>query len=150
MFKKLADWIYLKNVSRKKDFYSIVYSGYQYTRLLDEQARAILEIIDKEIMKSFEFGLKLSREHVLKEKVVFLYILNEMGSLRLIPKRWEFEEAMKIFGEFMYKAMKDEVDFYFEKLNKKKRATRTMYNCHLEEARSSIFRAIYNHQIPFT
>jgi hypothetical protein len=149
MFKKVASLIYLKNVSRSKDI-ELFLIGYKFDKMFSDQIKAILKIIDSELIRSFNFGLKISREHVLKEKTTFLFILNEMGNLHLIPKRWEFEEAIKIFGEFMYKALEGEVGFYFKKLSDKKGATRTMYNCHLEAATASVFRAIYNHQIPFT
>ncbi len=143
MFKKISEkisellgWLYLSSISKKEDweiFWSTRYDKDSnrfitpYHRLTGKQIDAVLKIIDREIVKSYQFGLKISRDHMLKEKAVALTILDKMGNLGAIPDRFEFEEAIKIFSEAMSEMMKEELAFYFEKLSKENRV-RSMYN----------------------
>ncbi len=143
----ISAWLYLKKVSRSKD--KDDFWAAPYHRLMVEQIMAILDIIDEELVRSFHYGLKISRDHVVKEKAAALSILNGMGELRLIPKRCDFDNVMRIFSELLGELMKNESEFYFQKLSKEGKV-RTMYTCHLEAVRARILNAIYSGQLPFT
>ena len=151
----------MRNVSRRDDTEIIVGSTrlnketnlltHPCNRLFLKEIEAVLKIVDEELVKSYHFGLKISRDHVLKEKAVILFILNEMGNLYAIPKRFEFEEAMILFSQAMHASLGENLSFYFEKFKKisktnkkKKNIVRSMYNCHLESARCEILRSIYD------
>ncbi len=167
MFKEIGRWFYMRSVSKRNDdeiihglgitrrddkhinSYDDLHEVMAYTRLFGKQIDAILKMIDEEIAKSYQFGLKISREHVLKEKVMVLSILDRMGNLDSIPKRLEFAEAVEMFSEAMWGIMKEETAFYFEKLSRERRV-RNMYNCHLEAVRNAILFAIYQKNLPYT
>jgi len=157
MFKKLAVWLYLRSVSKKEDIDFFLNTRYDREknifinpceRLSIKQVLAIIESVDQEIIKSYLLGLKISREHVIKEKIAILYIINELGNLHSIPKRFEFEEAMSIFSNKLFEIMKEEMLFYFQKLEKQG-LIKNMYNCHLESVKDAILQAIYNKQFPY-
>jgi len=160
VFKKRHSLIYLKLVSKKKDLDGLYYGfGYDkktnlftcsFNQLFSKQIEFISELIDQELIKTYNFGLKLSREHVLKEKIAILTILNKMGNLCSIPEKFEWDEAWKIFSEILSVTMEKEKEFYFKKLSKKKNTVRAMYNCHLESVVAVVLRAIYGKEIPFT
>jgi hypothetical protein len=144
MFDKLKAKLWLRSVSRKEDlglFWDS--SSLVLERLLGKQIEAILNIIDDELIKSFGFGLKISREHVLKEKVAVLKVLNSLGSLHMMPRRFNYEEARELFLKSIYDIMEDENKFYFEKLEKKS-GVKTRYNCHIEAVTFSVLNSIYN------
>lgn len=161
MFKKLSEllgWFYLHSISKADDWEMFWLTGYSkddnrfitpYQRLSGRQIDAVLKIIDREIVKSYQFGLKIIREHMLREKAVALAILNEMGDLDTVPDRFKFEKLRKVFLEAMSEMMKKELEFYFEKLGRENRV-RNMYNCHLEAVRNAILRAIYNKELPYS
>jgi len=143
MFNLMAR-LWLMSISRKKDielFWSS--SSLPLTHLFGDQIIAILKIIDAELIKSFNFGLKISRDHVIKEKMAILIILNNLGNLGTITRRFSFEEARKIFSELVYHALEDKTKLYFEKL-KRKGKVRSQYNCHIESVISAILQSIYN------
>lgn len=161
MFKKLSEllgWFYLRSISKKEDWEIFWLTRYDkennrfitpYHWLPGKQIDAVLKIIDREIVKSYQFGLKISREHMLKEKAVALAILDKMGYPGTVPERFKFEQARKMFSEAMSEIMKEELAFYFEKLGEEGRV-RNMYNCHLESVRSAILHAVYHKELPYT
>jgi hypothetical protein len=141
MFKKLKAKLWLLSVSKKEDVQLFWCSS--LNRLLGDQIVAILKIIDEELVKSFDFGLKLSHEHVLKEKTAVLATLNSMGNLCNIKRDFSLEAARAIFLNSIYQMLEAENKFYFEE-SKKKGGVNTMYNCHLEAVTASIFNEIYS------
>jgi|GEM_PF-5678218 len=143
MFKKIIAGLWLASVSKRKDvemFWSSEYLPLEH--LFGDQIIAVLGIIDAELLKSFEFGLKISRKDIIKEKVVVLKFLNAIGNLGAMPGRLTFEAAKTIFFDFAYEALADEVKFYFEKA--KEGEVKNKYNCHLEAVVVSILRSIYS------
>jgi hypothetical protein len=143
MLEKLKSKLYLGSVSKKEDenlFWAS--ENCNLERLLGEQIIAILKIIDEELLISYKFGLKLQRDHVLKEKAALLSILNKFGSLALIPRRLTFEEAKKCMFDALYLIMKEEVEFYFNQV--RKGGVKTAYNCHIESIASTLLHSIYN------
>lgn len=147
MLKEILAKIYLLQVSKKKDAELLWLATYQY--LCGDQIIAILKIIDAEVVKSFHFGLKLSHDHLFKEKAAVLCILNQMGNLDQIPEKADYEEVYKIFSKALRKVMEDEALFYFNQLAALGKG-RTMYNCHLESVVYAVLRAIYDGEIPYT
>lgn len=154
MLKNLSSLVYLKYVIRRKDL--DFFWALPLPRLTGDQIYAILKIVDAEVAKSFCSGLIITRQHVLKEKTAVLAALNVMGNLNLIPKEFErygdrsFEAALGVLSRAVLHVMRDEIKFYFEKLSKKRTATRTMYNIHLETMCNSVMHAIYNGALPYT
>ncbi len=138
---------YLKSVSPEKD--KRLFWEENYPHLLGEQIFAILRIIDKEVFKSYEFGLELSHEHLLKEKAAVFCILNKMGDLLSIPKKFEWEEAWKNFTELFLALLQEEIKFYFEKY-KNTNKVKNMYNRHLETVAVAVLRAVYDRGLPYT
>ncbi len=147
MIKRILAKIYLLQVSKKKDVESLWLAVYEY--LFGDQITAILKIIDAEAVKSFHFGLKISHDHLFKEKAAVLAILNRMGNLDQIPKKAGYEEVYKIFSGALRKVMETEALFYFNRLAATGKV-KTMYNCHLESVVCAVLRAIYDGEIPYT
>jgi hypothetical protein len=139
----------MKTVSNRKDMEALwVAPG--LTSLIGEQIVAIVKIIDKELEKSFNFGLELSREHAFKEKLVVLIILNSMGNLHSIFTKTEYGEVMKYFLYILEEMLSEESEFYYEKFSKKNEL-RNKFNLHLSSIASSILLSICNKdgRIPF-
>jgi len=109
MLKEILAKIYLLQVSKKKDAELLWLATYQY--LCGDQIIAILKIIDAEVVKSFHFGLKLSHDHLFKEKAAVLCILNQMGNLDQIPEKADYEEVYKIFSKALRKVMEEKPYF---------------------------------------
>jgi len=151
MLNKFWAKLWLMSVSKKKDvdfFWSS--ESVSLPHLLGDQIIAILKIIDNELITSFGFGLKITRIHVLKEKIVILKILNSFGGIMAMKKQLSFEEASSVVLESAYKMLENENRFYFEKF-KNEGGTKTRYNCHLQAVISSVLLSIYNAdgRIPF-
>lgn len=159
MIKDVGAYFYIRDVSRRDDT-EIIVGGTRFDketnsfvhpcdRLSLKEIEAMLKIVDEELIRSYHFGLKISREHVLREKTAILFLLNEMGNLYAIPKRFEFEEVISLFSRGLRVLLSEELFFYFEKLkkiseaNKKKNIVRSMYNLHLLSVYVAIFRSIY-------
>jgi hypothetical protein len=144
MLDKLMAKLWLMSVSKKKDvklFWSP--SPLQFTHFTKDQVIAIFKIVDEKLVESFNFGLKISRNHVIKEKTAILTILNVMGSIQTITRLFNFEEARRFFLKSIYQILGDETKFYFEKW-KEKNGVKNKYNCHIEAAAFSVLQSIYN------
>jgi len=164
MPNRLSAWFYLHSVSTKKDREEFWAPANHYEeknlsitllvtplyRLFGRQIEAILDIIDQEIVKSFrQTGLKISHEHVLKEKWTILALINELGNPITIPDNLSEQETVDLFSKTISETMKDEKAFYFEELGKK-RQTQNSYNDHLESVRNAVLEAIYDKKLPYT
>ncbi len=153
VFQTISEQLYLRKVIKKGDL-DFLLTGYQFSRLFGKQIEEILEIIDKEVLISFRFGLKLSHEDVLKEKTLVLVFINSLGNIHLIPGRIKLDRAIYLFGELMNTSLSDQIDFYFDKYSslekrRKKMIVKNMYNCHLEMVKTSVLRAVYNKKLFF-
>ena len=143
MFKKLRSELWLASVSRREDVEMFWSSGsLPLERLAGDQIIAILKIVDTELLVSFGFGLKISRNDVIKEKAAVLKILNSIGGLGTMPDRFAFETSKAFVLECLYQVMADETKSYFKKA--KKDEVKNKYNCHIEAVVVSILQSIYN------
>ena len=138
---------YIMAISKEDDIDAIWNGGFNY--LFSKQIFNILEMIDNEVVRSYcDFGLQISRDHLVKEKIALLTILNRAGNIANIPKLTKYEEAWGIVSGYMHEAMETESKFYFDKLKADGKMP-TAYNCHLESVMSVILNTIYNDKMPF-
>lgn len=150
LYKRLSRFIYIKKVSKARDLHDIddtLFFGNSSTTnrcaLAFKEIAWVQSMVDQAVLKSFGFGLKIDREHVIKEKMTLLCLLNSAGRLIDIPKNYEFHEIMGIFSEAISEEMENEMTLYHQRLGGKKNAVRNMYACHLEDIRTNILREIY-------
>lgn len=141
MLENIKAKIWLRSVSKADDLN--VFWELPLKFLFGEQLKAICAIVDEELVKSYHFGLKITREHVLKEKTIILNILNSMGNLCSIEERFSFEEARSFFMKNLYHFLTEESKFYFNKM-KELNEVGTKYNCHLEAVAASLLNSIFN------
>ena len=117
MFKKIKEWLYLRSVIKQDEDEDLFVWNSRgsikdrkidlgYRRFVAKQIIEILKIIDGEIVRSYRLGLKLSREHVIKEKAASLGILHEMGHLLWIIDNVKPEDAHERFSGLINELMK--------------------------------------------
>ena len=108
--------------------------------------KKIIEIVDDEIARSAEFGLKISKKHQSKEKQVILLAVRELKRIKELCNGLTFGALFQLFFGVVSVALENEARYYFEKLKKEGRVA-NMYQCHLSSVVGHILNAIYNREL---
>lgn len=120
-----------------------------FHRLSQRQIERIIGIINEEVKRSEETGFRINEDHILKEKVAVLTILDEAGGVWSI-KKVGFDEARKRFSERLYTIMEGEMEYYFEKIKSNRGTDSNLaYNCHLDALTGHILNIIFNGELDF-
>jgi hypothetical protein len=119
--------------------------------LFSRQIEYIIDVINEELKKSRGFGLILTPEDELKEKIVILTIFNKWG--QTLNKRGpsfaakEYEQVIRDIQEGTRTLLKKELRKYFEATPPGE--TKTRYNCHLESVATRLARDFMDRKCVF-
>lgn len=149
LLKEIAKLLYMRKVSPRKDVDTIIWGdfGRSFERLFSTQVEGVLQIVDNEVAKSYDHGLKLDHQDVLHEKLALLTVLNSMGSLHLYPQRYTFDEAMRRLDEALNVFLAEARGKYFDRLEAAGITPHNMYDCHLLSLKGRLMNGIYNGEV---
>ena len=108
-----------------------------------QHIQELVRLVIDEARKSRKFGLYLSKEHLEKEELFFLAIINRMWGVWHIRKIIHPEDVRRLISDLMWEHFKEEISYYFLLAQQQKEAVLNKYNCHLECVRERLIREIY-------
>ena len=100
----------------------------------------IHKIIDIEVKKSYQFGLKIEKSDIDLEKKILTQIFMEFWDDIKNANSIKYDILRRTISEEVNRCFKDRMEYYFSK----NYSVKNMYNCHLDNVLSHLFMGISN------
>lgn len=111
--------------------------------LLFDHIKEIVRIVVDEVRASRKFDLYIEKEHLEKEELFFLTVVDGLGGIWHMQRVVPFDDAQRRISELMWNHFEPELRHYFELAKRRNESVRNKYNCHLESVRNGLLREIY-------